>query len=167
LSTDCPGSAAITLSELYETYAEGLRRYALYLARDSDLAEDLVSETLIRAMSHLQLLGQLNCYQRQAWLKRVLKNRFLDDLRTRRREQALLGKLACSESHFATKAPFFSFITQVPEQYRELLQMRYLLGMTSEEIGLKLGIPAATVRSRLHLAAKWLRAHQNDLDFIP
>jgi RNA polymerase sigma-70 factor (ECF subfamily) len=47
-----------------------------------------------------------------------------------------------------------------PERYRQVLHRRFILGMTSEEIGRELGIPAATVRSRLYLARKWLRTHQ-------
>jgi len=45
----------------------------------------------------------------------------------------------------------------VPEKYRDLVRKRYVLGMTSQEIASELGIPAATVRSRLHLALKKLR----------
>ena len=44
----------------------------------------------------------------------------------------------------------------VPEGDRELLEQRYVLGMTSREIG----IPAATVRSRLRQAVRRLRAQK-------
>ena len=50
-----------------------------------------------------------------------------------------------------------------PEPYRELLEMRYAMGMNSREIGEELGIPATTVRSRLHLAIKKLRAKKSNL----
>jgi RNA polymerase sigma-70 factor (ECF subfamily) len=48
----------------------------------------------------------------------------------------------------------------MPQIYREVVQRRYLLEMTSEQIGEELGVPAATVRSRLHLAIIWLRSHR-------
>jgi RNA polymerase sigma-70 factor (ECF subfamily) len=51
----------------------------------------------------------------------------------------------------------------VPDSYREIFERRYVWGQTSEEIANELGIPAATVRSRLHLAMKQLRAQQSKL----
>lgn len=154
----------MTIADIYETFEEELHRYAICLERDADQADDLVQETFIRAMAHLELLDQLNPHQRRAWLYRVLKNLFLDAQSRRRREQALAEQLT-QEAQFASHpwvemgAP--DLFERVPERYQELLQKRYILGMTSEEIGQELGIPAATVRSRLHLAIKWLRANKS------
>jgi RNA polymerase sigma-70 factor (ECF subfamily) len=154
----------MTLADLYEAFEGELHRYAIRLVRDSDQADDLVQETFIRAMANLELLGQLNIHQRRAWLYRVLKNLFLDAQNRRRREQALMEQLT-QEAQFASD-PWTEMMSPdmfelVPERYRELLQKRYLLGMTSEEIGTELGIPAATIRSRLHLAIKRLRAKKS------
>ena len=152
----------MTLADLYEAFEAKLRRYAIRLARDVDQADDLMQETFIRAMGHLELLGQLNHHQCQAWLYRVLKNVFLDVQRAQQREQALVEQLT-QETPVAgdpwSEIMSADLFERIPERYRELLQKRYLLGMTSEEIGRELGIPAATVRSRLHLAIKRLRAN--------
>ena len=48
----------------------------------------------------------------------------------------------------------------VPEADRQLVEMRYRLGLSSREIAQDLNIPAATVRSRLHQAIKRLRARK-------
>ena len=154
----------MTIADLYEEFEARLRRYAMSLARDSDRADDLVQETFIRAWAHLELLGQLNHYQRRAWLYQVLKNLFLDEQRARQRQQVLVKQLTWEAQIASYPSPGVmsqEFFDLVPERYRELLQQRYLLGMTSKEIGRQLGIPAATVRSRLHLAIKWLRAHKS------
>jgi DNA-directed RNA polymerase specialized sigma24 family protein len=45
-------------------------------------------------MGHLELLKLLQGYQRRAWLKRTLKNLFLDELDTRRRQATLAEQLA-------------------------------------------------------------------------
>jgi len=154
----------MTIADIYETFEEELHRYAVCLVRDADQADDLMQETFIRAMANLELLDQLNPHQRRAWLYRVLKNLFLDAQSRRRREQALAEQLT-QEAQFAGHpwgeigSP--DLFQQIPERYRELLQKRYIPGMTSEEIGQELGIPAATVRSRLHLAIKWLRANKS------
>jgi RNA polymerase sigma-70 factor (ECF subfamily) len=150
----------MTLTDLYEEYELELRRYARRLARDPHRADDLVQEAFIRAMGHLDLLDLLEPYQRRAWLYRTLKNLFLDGESARQREEALIEQVA-------QDAPLAGYRPQeviwpnpfdlVPEKYRDLVRKRYVLGMTSQEIADELGIPAATVRSRLHLALKKLR----------
>jgi RNA polymerase sigma-70 factor (ECF subfamily) len=157
-------NAMLNIADLYEEFERGLSRYAGSLARDSDKANDLVSETFLQAMAHLPLLEQLNTYQRKAWLYRVLKNRFIDQRRAERRAQNLVERLAWMNELAIPAALGQDVFAQVPAQYRELLHLHYVLEMTSEEIGLKLGVPAATVRSRLRLAIKWLRAHSSKFD---
>ena len=46
---------------------------------------------------------------------------------------------------------------QVPQQYRQLFKMRYVLDMSSREIAEALGLPPGTVRSRLHHGMKKIR----------
>ena len=155
-------SEDLTIRDLYDQYEARLHRYAANLARDHDRADDLVQETLIRAMGNLALLQQLNRYQRQAWMYRVLKNLFIDGERSRQRQAVLVERLA-SEAELAS-APATTMLARevielVPERYRDLLYKRYILGQTSEELSDELGVPAATVRSRLYLARKWLRTH--------
>ncbi len=155
-------SADLTIRDLYDEYEARLHRYASSLARDHDRADDLVQETMIRAMGNLMLLGQLNRYQRQAWMYRVLKNLFIDQERARQRQEVLVERLAWqTELDSAPAAAMLAreLMEQIPERYRDLLYKRYILGQTSAEIGRELSIPAATIRSRLHLARKWLRTH--------
>jgi RNA polymerase sigma-70 factor (ECF subfamily) len=156
----------LTISTLFDQFEAPLYRYATGLARDPDRADDLVQETLIRAMAHLALLGQLSHYQRRAWLFRVLRNVFLDQQRARQRRQNLLAQLiheAETVSRFEPIPALYEILEIIPEQYREVLERRYLWGMTSEEIGRELEIPAATVRSRFRLARKWLNTHRAEL----
>lgn len=160
-------SQAMVIAELYEEYEAALIRYAQRLTHDADWAEDLVQDTFVRAMGHLELLKLLKRHQRRAWLYRTLKNRFLDQQDRWRRREELQQTLAQS-SEFATDGGSFHTTPDpfelVPEQYRELVHMRYILDMNSSEIGEELGIPAATVRSRLHLAMKHMRRQKFKLE---
>jgi RNA polymerase sigma-70 factor (ECF subfamily) len=160
----------MTLTVLYQQFEKKLHRYATRLVRDSHKAEDLVQETFIRAMGHLELLGQLEPHQRQAWLYQVLKNLFIDEQRAQQREQFLMEQLSQQaqlmeqlrlNSHPMLQVLLQDLFDQIPERYRELLHKYYVLGMTNKEIADELGIPAATVRSRLHIALKKLRANKS------
>lgn len=153
--------AEFTLSELYETYETSLRRFAQNLCQDSDLSDDLVSETMLKAMPHLSTLAQMNPYQRKAWLYRVLKNQFLDQLRKRKREQHLLAELTRVEIETTPIDIFQALPPFMPSHHRKILHLHFELGMTSDEIGRALDIPPATARSRLRLAIQWIKNHQN------
>ncbi len=151
------------IAELYTDHTAELQRYALRLARDPAWAADLVQDTFIRAMGHAELLGQLERQQRRAWLYRTLKNRFFDEQLRRQRHEKLLEQIGrenlCQQRRMedlVVPNPF----ELVPPQYREIVEKHYRWGQSSEEIAAELGIPAATVRSRLHLAMKKLRFQQ-------
>ena len=150
----------MNVSDLYEEYETALLRYAQRLTHDTDWSEDLVQDTFLRALGYLDLLQMLKKHQRRAWLYRTLKNRFLDELATRRRQETLQQWLEDAQRDLTydggvrtTPNPF----EEVPEQYRELFHMRYVLDMNSTEIAEILNISPATVRSRLHLVMKQLR----------
>ena len=156
----------MTLADLYEEYEEKLRGYALKLTRDPHAADDLVQETFIRVLGHLPLLERLERYQRRSWFHQTLKNLFLDRQRSRQREIALIERFAREAEPYAEpdEGPLETdLLALAPESHRDLLEKRYVLGMTSREIGEELGIPAATVRSRLHLAIGKLRAQKAKL----
>ena len=156
----------MTLDQLYDEYESSLYRFAMRLTRDPDRADDLVQDTLVRAMGYLNLLGMLARPQCQAWLFRTLKNLFVDEERRQRQQEVLLQQIehemVYQESVSLDASPLDPF-DEVPERFREIVEMHYRLGMNSQEIASILEIPAATVRSRLHLALKEMRRKQHRL----
>lgn len=158
------GNVATMIADLYAREREALVRYARSLTRDSSRAEDLVQDAFVRAMSNLELLVGLSGGQRKAWLYRVIKNRFIDGVRRAERWKSVQTELRRAANRPAdpviADVRLFELLDAVPERYREVLHERFVLGRTSAEIGERLGIPAATVRSRLRLAATWMRTHR-------
>ncbi len=152
------GSAGI--AELFERSKDRLFRYALGLSKSIERADDLVQETFLRVLSHSQTFAGLNDFQRDAWLKRVLRNRFFDEERSRKRADAAVVEMirhAKRPSDSRGLVRFDEILDRVPARYREVLEKRYRLGMNSTEIGMELGIPSATVRSHIHQGIRWLR----------
>ena len=151
---------ASSIADLFEGSRDRLFRYALSLCRRIDRADDLVQETFVRALQHSQTLAGMNGFQRDAWLKRVLRNRFFDEERSRKRAAAEVAeriRQAKRPSDTVSSADFNDILDRVPERFRGVVERRYRLGMNSREIGEELGLPAATVRSHLHQAIRWLR----------
>jgi RNA polymerase sigma-70 factor (ECF subfamily) len=151
------------LEELHDLFRSPLLGYAKSLVRDSFQAEDLVQETFLRALKHQSEFSGFGLFQKRAWLYRVLKNLFLDDLRRNFRESKYVeqeGRESTTHVSHPTGAGFSEWLEGMPEKDQELLNDHFALRMTSDEIGAELHIPAATVRARLHLALKKLRKQQ-------
>jgi RNA polymerase sigma-70 factor (ECF subfamily) len=153
--------------DLYTTEREALLRYAGSLTRDPSRAEDLVQDAFVRAMSNLEVLADLTRGQRRGWLCRVIKNRFIDQVRRAGRWEPVRAELERSVSYpsdpVIADVRVWELLDSIPPKYRGVVHDRFILGMTSTEIGERLGIPAATVRSRLRLAAAWMRRHRTRL----
>lgn len=157
----CNQGGPASFAELFDELEGPLRRCAATLVRDQERADDLVQETFIRAWSHLPLLGRLTRQQRRAWLRRALKNLFVDQCRRAARERLLLSQLERFTEPYVTDSLMHlqveALLATLPESLRDLWCRRHVDGMSGVEIARAMGIPPATVRSRLHTARKLLR----------
>lgn len=140
-----------------------LRRYAHALTRNPDRADDLVQDTVERAIRKQGLwrpTGPL-----QAWLFRMLLNLYRNDARSRRRrgDQIPIDGLAVELAVPAPQpgrvalAELAQAIALLPADQREALLLVVLEGMSYADAAGVLGIPAGTLMSRLGRARAALR----------
>lgn len=142
----------------------GLRRFARYLARDADHADDLVQETLIRALDALPQLdpgGNL-----RAWLFTILQNVLRGEWRRRRRspvradvslESAPEPVKSGGQIESASLSELAAAIRKLPPRFREVLMLCGVEGFDYEEAAAILGVPVGTIRSRLSRARALLK----------
>ena len=143
-----------------EPLIPALRRFARALARDAEIADDLVQDTLVRALraEHLFHGGDL-----RTWLFTILLN--LD--RNRRRGLARRPVLAVIEEAEPPGAQgsdgsgrdIERGLSLLPAEQREVLLLVTLEGMSYREAAETQGVPIGTVMSRLSRARTSLRAH--------
>jgi len=138
-----------------------LRRYALLLLRDRDAADDLVQDTLERALDRLHT--QKEALRLRAWLYAILYNLFVSSYRRRIREGVVTegGNLpdsgaAVQEDRVALR-DLERVLWELPEDQRVALLLVGMEGMTYEEAAEVLKIPIGTLRSRLSRGRKSLR----------
>ncbi|XSG82588.1 MAG: sigma-70 family RNA polymerase sigma factor [Methyloligella sp. ZOD6] len=141
-----------------------LRRYAIALTRDRDRADDLVQDTLERALlkRHLfQRKGRL-----RGWLFRILYRTFVDKKRrvvphmVAADESVLDGAAsqpASQEDHVEYRN-IAAALEQLPEEQRSIILLVALEGMQYDEIADILDLPIGTVRSRLSRGREALRS---------
>jgi RNA polymerase sigma-70 factor, ECF subfamily len=147
-----------------ETEIPRLRRFARFLSRDADLADDLVQECLLRAISRIDTWQPGS--NLRAWLLTILRNIFFTEMR--RLQRTPIVSVAAEDVTSATTqesepefAPYLASIqeafNQLEEEHREILVLVALEELTYQEAASILGIPVGTVRSRLSRARKAMR----------
>jgi RNA polymerase sigma-70 factor (ECF subfamily) len=141
-------------------YIPNLRRYARALVGDRDAADDLVQDTLERAVRkfHLWRPGDL-----RAWLFSVMHNVFVNQLKARRifPSEEIDENLAGNADTAAVTdvRDLESGLARLPAEQREVLLMVGLEDMSYAEVSRALGVPMGTVMSRLSRAREKLRRH--------
>lgn len=138
-----------------------LRRYARALLGDAAAADDLVQDTLERALAKLHL------YRRgtdlRAWLFTVMHNVYVNQLRAARPVAPLeeqMPELAqpAREADALDLRDVERALRRLPPEQREVLLLVALEDMSYGEAARALGIPIGTVMSRLARAREKLRA---------
>jgi len=137
-----------------------LRRYARALAGDGHRADDLVQDTLERALAKFYLWRRGS--DLRAWLFTIMHNVFINQLKARR-ELALDDAVADGLQSAARSDPFElrdldAALRQLPVEQREVLLLVGLEQLSYAEVGKALGIPVGTVMSRLSRGRARLRA---------
>jgi len=141
---------------LYESYAPQVHRFALFLCGDSSLADDITSETFVRAWT---ARGKIQEATVKAYLFTIARNLYRDHLRRNRRNTELeesipdsAPALATRTEHKAELAAVLAALRQLPEVDRAALLMRAQEEMPYEEIAQALQIPLTTVKVKVHRA---------------
>ena len=148
--------------DLIVPFIPNLRRYARALVGDRDGADDLVQDTLERAVRkfHLWRPGDL-----RAWLFSIMHNVFVNQLKARR----IAPDVELDDSFAAPVSSVTGLDLQdlqralgtlAPEQ-REVVLLVALEDMSYADVSRALGIPMGTVMSRLSRGRERLRRTLN------
>lgn len=148
---------------LVEREIPRLRRYARALTRSTDRADDLVQETLLRAIAkeHLWQPGT----DIRAWLFTIMHNHYVNMVRRAIRDEATVDIEQISSSLVAVTDPTSSrqlrelerALGCLPSEQREVILLVGLEGLSYEAAAQVLSVPVGTVRSRLSRGREALR----------
>ncbi len=140
-----------------------LRRYARALTGDRVPADDLVQETLARAISRRHLW--IRQKKIRPWLFTIMHNLYVNEIAKRARTPALVAADE-DDSRLAAKARSDSGViirdleralAELPEEQREVVLLVGLEQLSYKETARVLNIPSGTVMSRLSRGRKRLR----------
>lgn len=139
---------------LYYRYRDWVAHMAYRFTGDRDLALDVLQETFLyfsKKFPGFRLTAKLTTF-----LYPAVRNY---SIAARRKNERFVSDEALPErvSDPAPQQGLSEIIATLPEEQREVLLLRFVDGMSMEEIAAAMRIPAGTVKSRLHYAIKTLR----------
>ena len=151
------------LSRLVEQEIPRLRRYARALTHATDRADDLVQDTLVRALAKLHLWQPGT--DLRAWLFTIMHHQYVNTVRREARERTTVDIEHVSSTLAATTDPTVRrqlleldrALARLPTEQREVVLLVGLEGMPYESVAEILGVPIGTVRSRLSRGRERLR----------
>jgi RNA polymerase sigma-70 factor, ECF subfamily len=147
-------------------HAPRLRRYARALLNNRELADDLVQDTLERALSRIATFRSGS--DLRAWLFAIMHNVFVNQVRraSARAQHVCVDSNDIDEREFAVPSTSIQSLEvrdldyalqRLPDDQREVVLLIGLEEMSYAEVAAALEIPIGTVMSRLSRGRERLR----------
>jgi RNA polymerase sigma-70 factor (ECF subfamily) len=144
------------LHELYSRYAADVHRFALYLCGDAALADDLTSETFLRAWSSASPIREATV---KAYLFTIVRHLYLSEIGRSSRHVELSDLIPSSSpgqheqlESGTTLRTVLRLLRNLPEVERAALLMRTHGEMRYDEIAQVLKISIANAKVKVHRA---------------
>lgn len=150
-------------TELVERHHEELVRIAYAITCDLDGARDAAQLAWLKAWQRLPSIREPE--RLRTWLVAIAANEARQNVRARSRRQVReitpverdLERPAETGTPTADRMDLSAALVRLKATDRQLLALRYVAGMTAEEIGPAIGLSASGVRTRLSRLVQRLR----------
>ena len=154
---------------LYVRYADDVLRYVNSFVHDHHEAEDITQNVFAK------LIHAINKYEERAvpftaWILRVARNAALDHMRARRATPCEEVRVEDDgRSHIASERgrDLRQALSGLPEDQREVLVLRHIVGLSPTEIATTLGRSESSVHGLHHRGRRTLQSALQDLGAAP
>ncbi len=142
--------------EFHERYERKLYTVALNILRAPSLAEEAVQDAMVSIVRHwedFKKIFEKNCYEIAPWCVTIVKHAAVDILRQEGRSEPLDEDWdAIAPEDVEQESAYrhlVALIRAMPEQYREVLELKFVLERSNREIAEALGLTEGTVGVRI------------------
>jgi RNA polymerase sigma-70 factor (ECF subfamily) len=158
----------MTLMGEIEASIPALRQYAWSLLRNSEDADDLVQDCLVRALDRLAVESAVSAVR--PWLFTIMHNLFVSRWRTTRRRRTTVSSDAVETAEIAVgpeqdgalaRRDLLAGLDRLTDDQRRVLLLISVEGLEYHEVATILEIPVGTVMSRLSRARDNLHAYMD------
>lgn len=159
---------------IMERYKNSLHRILYRMVRNQEETQDLVQEAFIKAYNALSSFNKQ--YSFSTWLFKIASNNCIDHLRKKRLNTTSIDRsIETKDGSITQDIPDYSYnpemdairnemintihdvIDQLPEKYREVINLRHKQDKSYEEISTELDLPIGTVKARIFRAREILK----------
>lgn len=150
---------------VYRLYQADVKRFLLSLARDNELAEDVMQEAFLYLWEKREQLDPSKNISN--YLFHVVRSMLISRLRRQQVANRYLRELppeeemlyAADDSMIAEETEILVSIvvSQMPKQRRKIYELSRYEGLSNREIAEQLGIDTRNVRTQLHYATKEIK----------
>ncbi len=165
MTEDTDDTAAQELERVFEAYGDAIFRYLYIQCRDRDLGKDLTQETFLK---YWQLLKRGDIIEHErALLYRIAGNLFIDHIRKKKSvslDQLLvqgvepgIDPLHETQNRMEVSRAL-SMLGKLPEQYRQVLILRYVDNLEPAEIAHITKETSNVISVRIHRGLRQLKS---------
>lgn len=159
------------LSQLLQTHNLFLKKYVLKITCNIDITDDLVQETMIKAIISIQSYHPKTKFS--SWLLTIATRIYIDQVRRRKRElnylqfeqmrhRQLNWQLVLENKERAADA--IDRLSRLADDVRVMIVLKYLYDYRYSEIAKLLHIPEGTVKSKIFYGLQKLREERMESD---
>ncbi|MDR2599287.1 MAG: sigma-70 family RNA polymerase sigma factor [Oscillospiraceae bacterium] len=157
------------LSMIYDEYKNYMLKYALYITRNKEHAEDAVHDAFLSIIKHKDRLFRFTKNELRNQVIIITKNKCIDLLRKKgysnedsiedienivKTDDRLIEDQIILADEYETVR---KYVASLDESSKLILEMKYVLGMTYKEIGVELGMTAKHVDTKIMRAKAKVR----------
>jgi RNA polymerase sigma-70 factor (ECF subfamily) len=150
-----------TPAQTWQAHRAELVRFVTARVSDTAVADDIVHDVLLKALSQLETLE--DPAKLRAWLYRITRNAIVDHYRTRRASEPLPENLKAEPPGEAMRAEqelarcLTPLLGALPPKYRQALTLAEVDGLPQREIARREGLSLSGAKSRVQRARKMAR----------
>jgi RNA polymerase sigma-70 factor (ECF subfamily) len=153
---------------LLDRLKEGLFTYIFYHVRNRDVAEDIFQETFVKVITTVRQGKYTDNGKFKAWVTRIAHNLIIDYFRQERAENQVSndesendlfnnaklcdGTIEDHLVHTQVMTDVQKLIRFLPDNQRQVLEMRYYLNLSFKEIAEQTGVSINTALGRMRYA---------------
>jgi RNA polymerase sigma-70 factor, ECF subfamily len=154
---------------LYVRFASDVQRFVDSLVHDHHEAEDITQNVFAKLMTKIGKYEQREV-PFAAWILRVARNAALDHIRSRRSiptEEVQIADTGQAQLGAERGQDLRQALEQLPEDQREVLVLRHIVGLSPGEIASTLGRTESSVHGLHHRGRLTLQANLEQLGAAP
>ena len=163
-------------------YKSSVYSYIYYIVQDKELAEDIFQETFVKVIVTIKQGGYTENGKFKAWIMRIAHNLVIDSFRQERSENTISNdevevdlfnnRDLCEETiedslvRRQVLSDVRKLVKHLPDNQREVLEMRYYQDLSFKEIADLTGVSINTALGRMRYAILNMRrmAEENHMD---